>query len=75
VNVRAATPALTLAEAQRIVREAMRDRSYQLLPMGMEAAGYLRMKRKRLTKGSYRKYESVLDKLARYFPDLEPRDF
>ena len=53
----------------------MRDKSYQLLPMGMEAAAYLRMKRKRLTKGSYRKYESALDKLARYFPDLEPRDF
>jgi integrase len=33
------------------------------------------MKRKRLTKGSYRKYEAVLDKLARYFPDLEIGDF
>jgi integrase/recombinase XerC len=75
VNPADATPALTLAAAQRIVREAMRDKTYQLLPMGMEAAAYLRMKRKRLTKGSYRKYESALDKLARYFPDLEPKDF
>ena len=57
------------------MREAVRDKSYQLLPLGMEAAAYLRMKRKRLTKGSYRKYEAVLDKLARYFPDLEIGDF
>lgn len=67
--------ALTLAEAQRIVREAMRDKSYQLYPLGMEGAAYLRAKRKRLTKGSYRKYEACLDKLARYFPDLELKDF
>jgi site-specific recombinase XerC len=67
--------ALTVAEAARIMREAVRDKSYQLLPLGMEAAAYLRSKRKRLTKGSYRKYESALDKLARFFPDLEPKDF
>ena len=70
-----AASALTLADAQRIVREAMRNKSYQLFPMGIEAAGYLRAKRKRLTQGSYRKYESALDKLARYFPDLEVKDF
>jgi integrase len=57
------------------MREAVRDKSYQLLPLGMEAAAYLRSKRKRLTKGSYRKYEAVLDKLARYFPDLDLKDF
>lgn len=56
------------------MREAMRDKSYQLYPLGMEAAAYLRNKRKRLTKGSYRKYEAALDKLARYFPDLELAD-
>jgi site-specific recombinase XerC len=67
--------ALQLAEAQRIVREAMRDKSYQLFPMGMEAAAYLRAKRKRLTPSSYRDYESCLDKLARYFLDLEIEHF
>lgn len=67
--------ALTYLEAQRIVREAVRNKSYQLFPLGMEAAAYLRMKRKRLTKGSYRKYEAVLDKLARYFPRPEIGDF
>jgi integrase len=77
---------LTLAEAERMIRanpdafrrlsrELVKDKSYQLHPMGMEAAAYLRAKRKRLTKGSYRKYEAVLDKLARAFPDLTPRDF
>ena len=69
------TPGLTLAQVARLYRDLMRDKSYQLLPMGMEAAGYLRAKRKRLTKGSYRKYEAALDKLARYYPDLEPKDF
>jgi integrase len=53
----------------------VRDKVYQLYPIGMEAAAYLRAKRKRLTKGSYRKYESALDKLARYYPYLELKDF
>lgn len=55
--------------------DVMRDKSYQLTPLGMEAAAYLRHKRKRLTKGSYRKYESALDKLARRFPHREVSDF
>jgi len=67
--------ALTLAEAARIMREAVKDKSYQLYPMGQEAAGYLRVKRKRLTDSSYRDYERGLDKLARYFPDLELEAF
>lgn len=66
---------LTLAEAARIMREAVKDKSYQLHPMGQEAAAYLRAKRKRLTDSSYRDYESGLDKLARYFPDLRVEDF
>jgi integrase/recombinase XerC len=56
-------------------REIMRDKSYQLYPLGMEAAAYLRVKRKRLTKDTYRDYESCLDKLARYFADLEVEAF
>ncbi|MHB8693565.1 MAG: tyrosine-type recombinase/integrase [Solirubrobacteraceae bacterium] len=66
---------LTLAEAARIMREAVKDKSYQLLPLGQEAAAYLRVKRKRLTESSHRDYERGLDKLARYFPDLELADF
>jgi integrase/recombinase XerC len=70
VSEPAYTDALTVAHAARILREAMRDKSYQLLPLGQEAAVYLRAKRKRLTDSSYRDYESCLDKLARYFADL-----
>jgi site-specific recombinase XerD len=66
---------LTLAEAARIMREAVKDKTYQLYPMGQEAAAYLRVKRKRLTDSSHRDYERGLDKLARYFPDLEIHDF
>jgi site-specific recombinase XerC len=58
-----------------MMREAVRDKSYQLTPIGAEAAGYLRAKRKRLTESSYRDYESCLDKLARYFLDLQVEDF
>jgi hypothetical protein len=67
--------ALTLAAAARALRDAMKDKSYQLTPLGMYAAGYLRHKRKQLTKGSQRKYESTLHKLALHFADLEPPDF
>ena len=66
---------LTVAQAARIMREAVRDKTYQLYPLGMEAAAYLRAKRKRLTPASYRDVESSLDKLARYFADLELEDF
>jgi site-specific recombinase XerC len=66
---------MTLAEAATILREAMRDKSYQRTPLGEEAARYLRIKRKRLTADSHRDYEGSLDKLARFFPDLGVRDF
>jgi site-specific recombinase XerC len=70
-----AVPALTYAEAARIMREAVKDKTYQLTPLGAEAAGYLRVKRKRLTDSSHRDYEGGLDKFARYFADLELKDF
>jgi site-specific recombinase XerD len=78
---------LTVLEAERILRDhpdriqrlsreaVIKDKTYQLYPMGMEAAEYLRYKRKRLTASSMRDYESCLDKLARYFTDLELKDF
>jgi integrase len=66
---------MTLAEAARVMREAVRDKSYQLLPLGEDVADYLRHKRKRLTDSSYRSYEGTLDKLARDFPDLRVEDF
>lgn len=68
---------LTLAQLRvlmPLVRDAMRDKSYRLLPLGGHCAAYLRAKRKRLTDASYREYEGVLDKLARYFVDIEMED-
>jgi site-specific recombinase XerC len=52
----------------------VKDKSYRAFPLGQEAGHYLRAKRKRLTVSSYRDYESCLDKLARYFADLEVGD-
>ena len=65
---------LTAAQAARLWRDAMKDKSYRAFPLGLEAGHYLRAKRKRLTASSYRDYESCLDKLARYFADLEIGD-
>ena len=65
---------LTAAEVARLWRDAMKDKSYRAFPLGLEAGHYLRAKRKRLTTSSYRDYESCLDKLARYFADLEIGD-
>jgi hypothetical protein len=55
-------------------RELMKDKSYRALPLGLRAGDYLRAKRRRLTESSYRDYESILDKLARYFADLDLQD-
>jgi site-specific recombinase XerC len=66
---------LTLAAAARMLREAVRDKSYRLLPLGQDAEQYLRAKRRRLTDSSYRDYESCLDKLCRHFLDLRLEDF
>lgn len=57
------------------MRDAMRDKSYRVTPLGEEIANYLHVKRKRLTDSSYRDYESGLDKLARHFPDLRLEGF
>ena len=73
-SLQAVVPRLTVAQAAQIMREAMRDKSYQLTPIGAEVAAYLRFKRKRLTDASYRGYESSLDKLALHFADLEIGD-
>lgn len=58
-----------------MMREAVRNKSYRAFPLGQEAGHYLRFKRKRLAESSYRDYEGCLDKLARFFTDLELVDF
>lgn len=64
-----------LAQLAPMIRDALKDKSYQLTPLGEDVAAYLRAKRKRLTDASYRSYEGTLDKLARDFPDLTVEDF
>jgi integrase len=64
-----APSALQVAEAARIMR-LVKDKSYEDFSLGPDVAGYLRVKRKRLTESSYREYEGCLDKLARHFADL-----
>lgn len=66
---------LTLAQAARMIREAMRDKGYREFPLGQDVAGYLYAKRKRLTTQSYRDYEGGLDKFVRHFMDLQLADF
>lgn len=61
--------------AARTLRESVKDKSYRAYPMGQEAGAYLRWKRGQITKATYRSYESILDKLARYYPDLEMTAF
>jgi site-specific recombinase XerC len=61
--------------AARAQREAVKNKAYRAFPLGQEAGYFLRFKRKRLTPRSYDEYESCLDKLARYFADLELADF
>lgn len=66
---------LTRADRARMLREHMRDPDNQLSVMGDEVAAYLRAKRKRLTKGSNRKYTGCLRRFVDFFTDLEPGDF
>lgn len=74
VDLGALTPAQFAAyEAAR--RDFLKDKGYQLLPLGEDVREYLRVKRKELTDSSYRSYEGTLDKLARDFPDLRVEDF
>jgi integrase/recombinase XerC len=75
VDLAQLSPIERAALVAQLSRETVRDKSYQLLPLGEDVAAYLRAKRKRLTDASYRGYESSLDKLARHFADLRVEDF
>ena len=68
---------LTLGAAARMMREALRDRSYRGTPLGLEVARYIRWKRNEwgATQDTIRDYEAILSKLALDHPDLELSDF
>ena len=68
---------LTLAAAARMMREALRDRSYRATPLGLEVARYYRWKKNEwgATAETLRDYEAILAKLALDHADLELSDF
>ena len=75
VDLAALSPMERAALAAQLTRESVRDKSYQLLPLGEDVAAYMRAKRQRQAPNTRKAYESSLDKLARYFPDLRVEDF
>jgi integrase len=68
---------LTLAEAARIMREAVKDKSYRSTPVGLEVAHFIRWFRNEYgaTRETLRDYEAILAKLAIEHADLELHDF
>jgi integrase len=68
---------LTLAEAARMMREAVKDKSYRSTPLGLEVAHFMRWFRNEYgaTAETLRDYESILAKLAIDHADLELADF
>lgn len=68
---------LTLAQAARMIREAVKDRSYRATPLGLEVARYYRWKRNEwgARPSTLRDYEAILARLALDHADLELRDF
>jgi hypothetical protein len=70
------TSALTLADAARMMRDALRDRSYRATPLGLEAR-YYRWKRNEwgARPETLRDHEAILAKLALDHADLEIADF
>jgi integrase/recombinase XerD len=67
---------LTLAESARIMRDALKDRSYRATPLGHEVARYYRWKKNEwgATKDTMRDYEAILARLALFFADLQLAD-
>lgn len=64
---------LTLGEAARIMREAVKDKSYRSTPLGLEVAHFIRWFRNEYgaTAETLRDYEAILAKLAIDHADLE----
>jgi integrase/recombinase XerC len=69
--------ALTLTDAARMMRDALKDKSYRSTPLGLEVARYIRWKRNEwgAQPDTIRDYEPALARLALFFADLELRDF
>ncbi len=68
---------LTLPDVSRMLREAVKDRSYRSTPLGLEVARYYRWKKNEwgAAQDTLRDYEAILRNLSVYFSDLELKDF
>lgn len=68
---------MSYAAAARIVRQAVKNKSYRAYPMGQEWGDFMRRRRGSFTESTYRDYESCGDKLARWSFErgLEMEDF
>lgn len=69
-------PRLTLGEAARIIREAVKDKSYRSTPLGQLVGRYLRWFRNEYgaTESTLRDYEAVLARMSLTLADKEPID-
>jgi len=65
---------LTLGEAARIIREAVKDKSYRKTPLGQLVGRYLRWFRNEYgaTESTIRDYEAVLARMSLLLADREP---
>lgn len=72
-----AAPALTLRDAARMIRDALKDRSYRATPLGLEVARYYRWKKNEwgASPDTLRDYEATLARTSLFFADLELADF
>lgn len=68
---------LTLADAARMIRDAVKDRSYRATPLGLDVARYYRWKKNEwgATADTLRDYEAILARTALFFADLGIDDF
>jgi integrase len=69
-------PPLTLAQAARIMRQAVRDKSYRTTPVGTMVGRYLRWFRNEYgaSPATIRDYEAILARMALMLSDREPRE-
>src|SRR5262249_53136720 len=71
------TPTLLLGDAARLLRDAIRDKSYRGTPIGLEVGRYIRWKRSEwgAADNTMLAYEQILAKFALHHADLELGDF
>jgi site-specific recombinase XerC len=71
-----AEPNVTLSDAARRLKDALKDRSYRATPLGLQVARYYRWKKNEwgATPETLRDYEAILAKLALFHADLEISD-